>query len=611
MLLIIFLCLYGNASAQSSIPVSTPTSTPVPTPAAQGVPAQPRAIQLQDGVSRVSLAGNAWVWIDETGQADVAQAWGVFHRELQDGSVYLREDGKRYHLHDKAMWLHFSAHNLKPAAHWKLQVDLPATDLATLYYQRADGSWMQQQAGDALAHTRWSVRDHYPLFSLSDQTALPVNYLLRIAHQRVPFSADVFISNDEAVLGARQLENLFLGSYFGMTLAVIVMCISNGLVLRYNNYFRYALYVAMLGIAQLGFLGLFTQYLTPDWVAWNSVSSFVLPTCSVAAALWFVNALVRPAQFSPRMHRWLQLLIIMLISIAVVETLRPSVLGFRISNSLTIISMLTLYLLLWQSSRMGDRNALWIALGFLPVVLAGLIPVLRNLGVVGTGFLSQYGVTIGSALEVPLLMYALMRRSASLRDMRVREQALLQQDALTGLADQRRFFSKLHSSLLRARRYNHRLGLLHVQLVNHAHIQREFGAQTANTAVLIIASYLRNVSRDVDMPARLQSTQEATDTERAVHSQEIDFALLVEGPVTAPRLIEMATKILAQSLRPSDALPVGLQTKLKISVAMLPDDQADALGEDATTQYRWLTSLVELAQQDNKDSRKAIQALNF
>jgi two-component system, sensor histidine kinase LadS len=578
---------------------------------ALGTPAQPQVLLLDEQAKRVSLAGHAWVWIDSSAQVDAAAAWARFNDGANASEFHVRQTGTLYKLHDQAMWLHFRAHNLKPSSYWKLQVDLPSTDLAILYYQRSDGSWVQQQAGDALAHTRWTLRDHYPLFALSDQTSIPVNYLLQVKHQRVPYSADVFISDDETILNARQLENLFLGGYFGMMLAVVVVCLANGLVLRYSNYFRYAVYVATLGITQLGFLGLFTQYITPDFVAWNSVSSFVLPTCSVVAALWFVNALVRPAQFSPWMHRWLMLLISLLVAMVVIETAMPSVLGFRVANGLTMLSMLTLYVLLWKSARMGDRNALWIGLGFLPVVLAGLIPVLRNFGVVSTGFLSQYAVTIGSALEVPILMYALVRRSASLRDMRVREQALLQQDALTGLADQRRFFSRLHSSLLRARGYRHRLGLLHVRLTNYAHIQREFGAQTANAALLLTASQLRNVSRDVDMPVRLQSMDASTYILDSSTSIEADFALLIEGPATSALLIEKATQLLAQSLRPSEALPVGLQPKLKISVALLPDDQADALGEDAAMQYQWITSLVDLAQRNEKDARKTIHALNF
>jgi two-component system, sensor histidine kinase LadS len=268
--------------------------------------------------------------------------------------------------------------------------------------------------------------------------------------------------------------------------------------------------------------------------------------------------------------------------------------GFQVANATMILCMLTLYVLLWRCHRAGDRNARWIALGFCPVVLAAFFPVLRNFGVGSTGFLSQYAVTLGSAIEVPLLMYALMLRSANQRDMRVREQALLQQDALTGLPDERRFVSKLHSSLLRARRYKQKLGLLHVRLQNHDLMAKEFGSQVANSALLLTASQLRSVSREIDLPARLQGEE---------------FVLLMEGPITSARLIEAATQLLAHSLRPSEALPVGTQPRLMICAALLPDDTVENIGEDAHTQYQWLLSQSDTRTQDSP--RKAIRAINF
>jgi two-component system, sensor histidine kinase LadS len=562
--------------------------------AENGTATEPAVLNLDDKVQRLNLAGNAWVWIDQTKQADVAQAWGVFQQNSPESRLQLRGAGKLYELHEKAMWVHFKAHNLNASTSWKLQIDLPTTDQATLYYQRADGSWQMQQAGDAIAHHRWQIKDRYPLFTMSDQTAVPVSYLLRIAHQRVPYSADVWIGSDETVLVSRQAENLLLGGYFGLIIAIVVLCIANGIVQGYAHYFRYALYVAVLGIAQLSYLGLWTQYVTPAWVAWNLVASFVMPIMSVVLALWLVNALVQPAQYSRGIYFWALLVMLLLCVAALLETFAPTMLSFRAANALMIVGMATIFLMLWRSARLGDRNAYWIALGFLPVVLMGLVPTLRNFGLLSTGFITQYGVTIGSAIEVPLLMYALLRRSANQRDMRVREQALLQQDAITGLPDERRFVSKLHSSLLRARRYRHKLGLLHVRLQNHDQLAKEFGSQVANAALLLTASQLRSVSREIDLPARLPGHE---------------FILLMEGPVTSARLIEAATQLLAHSLRPSEALPVGTQPRLMISVALLPDEQADSVSEDANTQYQWLLSQTESQNEDGP--RKAIRAINF
>jgi two-component system, sensor histidine kinase LadS len=555
---------------------------------------EPPLISLTRGASRISLDGQAKVWIEPGRSATASQALAVFEQAPADAQVHLRQTGTAYALHGRAMWLQFSAHNLSPVQRWLIQVELPPTDLATLYYQRSDGSWAEQSAGDSLPHSQWALRSRYPMFSLSDDASQPVQYLLRIVHDRVPYSADVNIYSDEALIESRQTENLFLGGYFGITLAVMVMCFAQAFALRYANYLRYSVYVGVLGLTQIAFLGLGTQYITRDLVAWNSVSSFVMPLWSVVAALWFVRALVRPEQFSKALDLWILLLMGLMSCIALLETFMPSLWGFRVLNIMLLVGMVSLYLMLWQSAKLGDKNARWIALGFLPVVLAALFPVLRNFGVGRTGFLSQYAVTLGAAIEVPLLMYALTQRSARLRDMRVREQALLQQDALTGLADERRFLNKFHNSLLRARRHGHRMAMLHVNLANHDRIVDEFGAQVANAALLLTASQLRQVGRDIDMPARLE---------------DANFALLIEGPITPARVVEMATRLLAQSLRPSEALPVGLQPKLRICVALLPDEQADAIAEDANTHYKWMLSRVELAWAE--DDKKAIRALNF
>jgi two-component system, sensor histidine kinase LadS len=532
------------------------------------------------------------VWVDDSGKASAQEASAIF--DAQGQTLPVRQEGKSFDLHNKAMWLQFMAHNLSPNARWLLQAELPTTDLITLYYQSADGSWVVQSAGDSLPKSKWALNSPYPLFQLSDVTGQPVQYLLRIQHQRVPYSAAIYVYDQQSLLEARQIENLFLGGYFGISLAVMAMCIASGVALRYANYLRYALYVGVLGLMQLAFLGLWTHYFSPESAQWNSVSSFVMPTWAVVAGLWLVRSIVQPGQFSKRLDAWALLIMAMLCAMALMESFFPSQMGFVISNSLTLIAMLTLYLILAMSARMGDRNARWIALGFAPVVLAGLIPVMRNFGVVSTGFFSQYGVTIGSALEVPLLMYALLRRSSRQRDRLVRDQALQQQDAVTGLADERRFIGRLHSSLLRAKRYRHRLGVLLVHLSNHPHIIKEFGEQMGNTALLLTANHLRNVCRDIDLPARIEGQE---------------FAVVVEGPVSPAQLTQMATHLLAQSLRPDEALPVGMTPKLLIYAAMLPDDQAEDLGEDVNVQYQWLLTQAELAQDES--GKKSIRVLNF
>jgi two-component system, sensor histidine kinase LadS len=576
-------CCAGWAWAQVPVASSEPA-------VAEALP----LIVLNRESGRVSLNDVARVWIDHSGKADLNAAVAAFEGKAEGAEPHLRRAGESHLLHGKAMWLQFRVLNLNVPARWALQIELPTTDMASMFYRREDGSWVQQQAGDALPHSQWTEQDRYPVFVLSELSSIPVTYYLRIEHQRTTYSAGINLYSAEEIISSRQIENLLLGIYLGISLAVVVVCLTNSLALRYANYWRYAIYVATLAMAQLAFLGLGTQYFSPELVAWNGVASYVLPSFSIVAALWFVRALLNPKRFAPWIDRWLLGLTLFFLCLAVVETFWPTMQGYRLSNALTLVSMLTLYLVFLRSWYLGDKNAALIALGFLPVVVAGLFPLARNFGLITTGFLSQYAVTVGSAMEIAILMFALMKRSSVQRDMRVREQALQQQDALTGLADERRAIAKIHSGILRARRFNHRMGLLHVQLANHDHLMREHGSKVANAALLICASHLGAVARDIDLAARLG---------------EDHFMLVVEGPVTPARLVEVSTQLLARSLRPSDALPVGQLLKLQICAALLPDEQADSVGEDANTIYNWMLSQSELAH--SEAASKAIWSINF
>ncbi len=561
----------------------------VQAPAEQPLP----SIALTQQEQVVDLAGRSRYWIDDTGRATVADAQAKFGSQEPSAQTKIRPIHAVYALHHKAMWLRFEATNQYAMQHWLLQVNLPTVDDVSLYFQDAKGDWKIQQAGDSYAHTTWPIRDRYPLFNLDTRQDQSIVYFLRVAHGRVPFSAGIDIMSHEAVIKQRQVEFFWLGSYFGMMLVVIVVSIAIGLAQRYANFIRYAAYVSVLGFAQLAFLGLGTQFVSPNWLAWNAVSSFVMPAFSVSAGLWLVRALLRPKQYAPMLDRWVFMLVVLQTAVAIVEMVSPSLLGFHVSNAISLVALFSLYTMVWSGWRHGDHNALWIAAGFLPVVLSAFFPILRNFGVLPTGFMTQYAVTLGSGLEAPILLYALFVRSANLRESRTREQALIQKDPLTGLSNERYLLNNLHGSLVRANRYKHAFAMVFIELKNHDWFIKEHGKGVADRALILAASRLRIAARDVDTAAKLDGNQ---------------FVVLLEGPVTAARAVEAATRILSQSLHPTDLLPIGSSLKLQISAALMPDTNMQEFGEEAAAHLAWL---IDRSLHLDPDPRKTIRSINF
>jgi two-component system, sensor histidine kinase LadS len=238
--------------------------------------------------------------------------------------------------------------------------------------------------------------------------------------------------------------------------------------------------------------------------------------------------------------------------------------------------------------RGNDPYIRLIALGFLPVLLLALFPLARSLNLIPASMFTRYGLSIGAVMEMPILFYALSLRGNRRRESQVRASALSSNDVLTGLAHSRTLVQRMDSALGRARNLRHACALMAVKVSNLDAIASEHGRDTADAALVVAASLLRNAITDIDLAARVG---------------EQDFALLLEGPTTTENAMSRAQQVVAAGLRSSDALPAGTTLKFFVAVALLPDKDFDA-----GASLKWLLDAVHAM---SPGARKLIRALNF
>jgi len=240
------------------------------------------------------------------------------------------------------------------------------------------------------------------------------------------------------------------------------------------------------------------------------------------------------------------------------------------------------------ATKNGNRHVPWMALGLCPILLVTLEIVAKNSHWINFGSSSEFLVILASVWEVPVLFFGLNRRLAQRKEAEVRARTALQTDPLTGLANRRVFMLRLERALLRARRYEQPMGILVVDLSNHAALQKEFGRHAAEQALVLAATRLLAVVRDVDTVARVG---------------ESDFALLIEGPCQTDELTQVATHALAQGLRPSDLLPPRTSLRFHISMTIAPQGDRD---EEELMAY-----LLADAGQIGADDKKTIRTCEF
>jgi diguanylate cyclase (GGDEF)-like protein len=203
-------------------------------------------------------------------------------------------------------------------------------------------------------------------------------------------------------------------------------------------------------------------------------------------------------------------------------------------------------------------------------------------------------VLIGSAIEIPLLLYILHRRAKDFSENRARLRALDSTDPLTGLTVMPVLRLRLRDALRRSRRLEHRCAVLLVELHNHAEIVARAGPEAGDRALVVAASRVSSVVRDVDTVCRI------------AHAR---FAILVEGPQPDDARRLVAQHVVARGLEEVPTLPPDLPLRFRAVSASAPDGAIEMTPEGSVDEQRLLQRLNWALDRLAEDPKKVVHHL--
>ncbi len=545
--------------------------------------ATPAPLAPTTSTESLALEGSSLVWVDANANRsidDIARAGDSLPWERL-------QDGQKYHAADEALWIRFDA-TLPAGTQWRLVMMHPAVDLIRLYHQGPDGRWVTQQAGEDITQSEWPLPGRVPILALAPGTGEPVRYWVRIERNRLDFSVSLRLYAQASLLQLRDGEQLVMGGYFGVVILLLAGALIAALLFRDRALIAFALYVAGAGAWQFVNLGLAAQHLWSD-PNWTYLARSIAPGLAAAGALWFIKVVTEPARFS----RVLDFICGALIAALLAAIATNGFVGTRESNMLVLMLIgveiplaVVLLALLWRKS-VDVYQRVFVA-GFLPLLVAATGPVARGLSLIPSSALNRYGLIVGTAIQLPVLYYALTRRAARRRETGVRASELAHTDALTGLWDRATLLARMDDAVKRAVSQRHQCALLGVRLTNIGAIEAEMGRDVADRAMIVAASILRGVATDIDVSAR---------------TAHADFAVLLDGPTSAQAALSRAQQIVARGLQHTPVLPQSTELRFHVAVLVLPDHELDA-----TRCAKWVDDALSAMRADPK---RAIRSLNF
>ncbi len=370
-------------------------------------------LRLEPGTSQTSLVPHMRYYRDATGKADAA---AMLARAESGGFAPLPDGKTAFGFQPDAFWFHARLLNATPdEPRWLLLQEYALSDRIDVYVRYPGGRLWHQAGGDTLPFQARSLRYRHPNFMLALPTGQPVDLLVRVQSQssmQVPLS----LYTPAAFAELSRDAQLAIGIYYGILLALFVYNLVLWLTLRDASYGWYLLHIGAFGLVLFTLNGLGFEYLWPE-STWLADKSVPLSICLALVGMQqFARTFLELPQRWPR-GNWVS---IAMIAFFVVLGIASLWLPYRISTPIAtravLVGVLWIAIVSVVSVLRGYRPAKLFLLAWAMFLVGTTVFSLLAFGVFPKNFATEYGVQIGSALEMLLLSVALGYRYASLRN---------------------------------------------------------------------------------------------------------------------------------------------------------------------------------------------------
>jgi len=368
---------------------------------------------LDPGTGEVDLGPHIRYLHDPEGRLDATAALvqartGRFQPLPASGAAFGFQRG--------AFWFHLRLENRTPTQpQWLLVQNYALSDRLDLYLYRADGSVLHQAGGDHMPFGARSVSYRHPNFMLDLPAGMPAEILLRVQSQS-SMQVPLVLYTPAAFIELSRDAQLAIGLYYGILLALFFYNLVLWLALRDASYFWYLFHLSAFGLVLLTLNGLGFEYLWPN-SPWLADVSVPVSICLAQLGMQqFARTFLRLRKVWPLADRISLACMGFYLVLGAASLWLPYRIATPVAAASVFPSICWIVAAALACLRRGDHLArLFLAAWSMFLLGTGAFTALA-FGLLPRSFFTEYGVQIGSALEMLLLSIALSYRYAALRN---------------------------------------------------------------------------------------------------------------------------------------------------------------------------------------------------
>ncbi|MCU0662975.1 MAG: ATP-binding protein [Myxococcota bacterium] len=325
--------------------------------------------------------------------------------------VRSEKEKPNFGITQSAYWARFALVNRGAALQrYLLELDYSNLDSITLFTPNDAGGFDAIELGDQVSFSRRAIKNRNPVFELEVPANSSQTYFARLATSG-SMQIALLLHSPNAFFGADHEQQMALGLYCGVILVMALYNLFLFFSIRDKTYIAYVGYVICIAATNLSLHGVTYEYLFHDWPA---LANTLVPLSIALTGLWgtvFTSMFLKTRHHSPRLHRFFVGFTVYLVALAGVALAAPYSISLKlcgVTAGLWAIALFVSGVYVWKVR--AYEPARFYLLAWAAFLLGVLLLSGRVLGFLPNIFLTEYGVELGSAMEVVLLSFALADR---------------------------------------------------------------------------------------------------------------------------------------------------------------------------------------------------------
>ncbi len=368
-------------------------------------------LELESGLGELSPGSSMRLLEDERANLTFEEAVPLLARQ---GEVWESRGFPTLGYTSSAYWAAvYIANDFASDQTWLAKMKFATIDQIDMYYQDANGQWVQKSAGDTLPFAQRDIAHHSIYFKFPVLASQAQTLYFRVQSKgsvQLPLS---FTSLEDFQVNSKN-EYFWIGGYYGL---ILLLALYSGFIWvtsKDKTFLYFILFILSGGLFSFAFQGLAYQYLWPDIPYWANRSTVASIGLASAAGLLFVRYFLELRIY----HKTLNIALRFGMYVSIVYALMCLVFPYEFlvvfMNIVIIMDLILVSLATWKVAKQGYKPALFLLTTWTVLLLGIGLELVQRMGVNLPPLLSYHSMQYAFSISVVCLSLGLADRINSI-----------------------------------------------------------------------------------------------------------------------------------------------------------------------------------------------------